>query len=563
MIRKTHALAVVAVLGAGLLALTACAPTTPNTPPTDPDALPLVGWTPVDPSTLAQGGTLNLAVSSIPTDAGNWNPNTSEGAEVDPIAVEAPSTGTMIRIKDDGSWEPDPSYAESVELVSEDPQVVEVKLNKDAVWEDGSPLTANDYKSTFAALSGKDTDYNIASSAGFEQITSFEVVDDYDFKVTFDPIYADWPAVFQISAVPAAIADDAKAWSLGFVDKPLPANGPYVFTAIDNDAKTVTAEVNPKWWGPAPKLDKITFTVIDQEAQAQSFANDEIDVIETLTPDAYLSAQEKKGAKVLRSGGVTYAQVTFNGTAAPLDDVKVRQAIAHGINREIMGTAANKPLGAPAAPDGNYIFIPGQDGYEDTAGDALGFDQDKAKALLTEAGWVNADGTWTKDGKELDISVIVPQGTASNELRAQQIQASMAEIDVKVTIDAVPGDDYFNNIIAGEYQLATFGWQGTAFNISSSESLFTPAQEPGDQGGQNYAFVSDDRLEDLWAKANAELDPAKRLEITSQINDVIAEYVPMLPLYAYPNIEVVDGDLANYGPATFKSIDWTEVGFTK
>jgi len=37
----------------------------------------------------------------------------------------------------------------------------------------------------------------------------------------------------------------------------------------------------------------------------------------------------------------------------------------------------------------------------------------------------------------------------------------------------------------------------------------------------------------------------------------------MLPLYAYPNIEVVDGDLANYGPATFKAVDWTEVGFTK
>ncbi|HWM33230.1 MAG TPA: ABC transporter family substrate-binding protein [Pseudolysinimonas sp.] len=562
MIRKNPALAAVAVLGAGLLALTACAPTQPG-PETDPNDLPAVGWTPVDPADLADGGTLNLAVSSIPTDAGNWNPNTSEGAEVDPIAVEAPSTGQMIRLTADGAWEPDPSYAESVELISEDPQVVEVKLNKDAVWEDGSPLTATDYQATFAALSGKDTAYNIASSAGFEQITSFEIVDDYDFKVTFDPIYADWAAVFQISAVPAAIANDAEAWSLGYVDKPLPSNGPFLFTKVDNDAKTVTAERNPKWWGPAPKLDKITFTVIDQEAQAQSFANDEIDAIEVLTPDAYISAQEKSGAQVLRSGGVTYAQVTFNGTAKPLDDVKVRQAIAHGIDRDIIGEAANKPLGAPAAPNGNYIFMPGQDGYEDTAGEALAFDQEKAKSLLTEAGWTNADGTWTKDGEELDISVIVPQGTASNELRAQQIQASLAEIDVKVTIDAVPGDDYFNDIIDGKYELATFGWQGTAFNISSSESLFTPAQEPGDQGGQNYAFVTDDRLEDLWAKANAELDPAKRLEVASEINDVIASYVPMLPLYAYPEIEVVDGDLANYGPATFLAIDWTEVGFTE
>jgi peptide/nickel transport system substrate-binding protein len=560
MIRKKSALAAVAVLGAGLLALTACAPTIPTTP-TDPDALPLTGWTPVDPSTLAQGGTVNLAVSGSPTDQGNWNPNTAEGAEVDAISVESPTTGTMIRIQSDGSWAPDPDYATSVELISDNPQVVEVKLNQDAVWEDGSPITSADYQATFAALSGANTDYNIASSAGFEQ-TTFEVVDDYDFKVTFDPIYADWPAVFQISAVPAAIASDVDAWNLGYVDKPLPSNGPFIYTSIDNSANTFTATVNPKWWGDAPKLDKITYTVIDQETQAQSFANDELDAIEVLTPDAYLAAQDKEGSVVLRSGGLTYSQVTFNGTAAPLDDVKVRQAIAHGIDREIMGEAANKPLGAPAAPDGNYIFMPGQAGYEDTAGEALAHDTDKAKALLTEAGWTNADGAWTKDGETLEVSVIVPQGTASNELRAQQIQASLAEIDIKVTIDAVPGDDYFNNIIAGKYQLATFGWQGTAFNISSSESLFTPAQEP-DSDGQNFAFITDPSLEDLWAQANVELDPDKRLAITSKINDVIASYVPMLPLYAYPNVQVVDGDLANYGPATFESIDWTAVGFTK
>jgi peptide/nickel transport system substrate-binding protein len=260
---------------------------------------------------------------------------------------------------------------------------------------------------------------------------------------------------------------------------------------------------------------------------------------------------------------VTYSQVTFNGTAAPLDDVKVREAIAHGIDREIIGKAANEPLGAPAAPDGNYIFMPGQAGYEDTAGELLGYDLDKAKQLLKDAGWENADGKWTKDGETLEISVVVPQGTASNELRAQQIQASLKKIDIKVTLDEVPSDEYFQDITDGKFQLATFGWQGTAFPISTAESLFSPAQEPGDQSGQNYSFVSDDSLAGLWAKANKELDPDKRLAITSEINKKVASVVGMLPLYAYPNVTVVDGDLANYGPSTFEAIDWTAVGFTQ
>ncbi len=561
--RKTSALAAVAVLGAGLLALTACAPGTPTTGGGDADSLPAVGWTAVDPGTLAQGGTLNLAVTNSPSDDGNWNQNTAEGAEVEAISVEAPTFGTGITIKGDGSWEANPDYASSIELTSEDPQVVTVKLNDKAVWEDGSPITAADYQATFHALSGEDPAYNIASSAGFEQVTSFDIASDYEFSFTVSPVYADWPNIMNAAILPASIANDPAAWNTGYVDKPTPSDGPYVFTSVDNSANTFVAEPNPNWWGDKPKLDKITFTVIDQETQAQSFANDEIDAVELLTPDAYLSAQDKDGAEVLRSGGLTYAQVTFNGTVAPLDDPKVRQAIAHGINREIIGQAANEPLGAPASPVGNYIFMPGQDGYTDTTGDALAYDKDKAMSLLTDAGWKHGDGKWTKDGKDLEISVIVPQGTASNELRAQQIQASLKEIDVKVTIDESPSADYFQNISDGKYELATFGWQGTAFNISSSESLFTPAQEPGDDLGQNYAFVSDDSLEDLWAKANVELDPAKRIEIAKQINDVIAKYVPMLPLYAYPNVYAVDGDLANYGPATFEAIDWTAVGFTK
>ena len=564
MIRRTHALAAIAVLGAGLLVLSACAPTKTDTgPTTDPNSLPLTGWTAVDPSTLTQGGTLNLATSDTPTGVGSWNPNTGLGANAEAVVVESPTAGSPVRIKTDGSWEADPNYATSVALVSDSPQVVEVKLNEKAVWEDGTPITASDYMATFAALSGKDSSFDIASSAGFDKVTAFDVKSDYDFTFTFGTPYADWANLLVAAAVPKAIASDAKAWSTGFADKPLPSSGPFIYTGVDNTAFTFTATPNPKWWGDKPKLDKITFTKIDQETQAQSFANSELQAVDVQTADAYLAAQKKAGAVVLRSSGLTYSQVTFNGTAAPLDDVKVREAIAHGINRDIIGKAANEPLGAPSAPDGNYIFMPGQAGYEDTAGTALGYDPAKAKQILTDDGWTNAGGKWTKNGTDLTVSVIVPQGTASNALRAQQIQASLKDIDIAVTINEVPGDSYFTDITDGKFQLATFGWQGTAFPISTAESLFSPEQKPGDQSGQNYSFVSDPALADLWAQANQELDPAKRLALTSQINDKVAAVVGMLPLYAYPNVTVVDGNLANYGPATFESIDWTKVGFKK
>jgi peptide/nickel transport system substrate-binding protein len=342
----------------------------------------------------------------------------------------------------------------------------------------------------------------------------------------------------------------------------MPSSGPFVMSKLDNNAKIYTETPNPKWWGEKPVLDKITWTVIDQGAQAQSFANNEINAVEAQDVDTYTAALKKSGAKALNSGGLDYSQVTFNGLQAPLDDVNVRKAIAQAIDRNLIAKTSNEPLGVKATTDGNWIFMPGQKGYEDTVEAKLPYDLDAAKKLLEDSGWKNENSQWTKDGKQLKLSVIVPQGTKSNELRAQQIQASLKKIDIAVSLDEVPSADYFTNIMAGKYEMATFGWQGTLFPISSSQSLFYPAGKPGGTG-QNFAYISDDKLGDLWKQANAELDPAKRLQIANDINNTIADVMPMLPIYPYPNVTVVDKNLANYGPATFLSVDWTQVGFTK
>jgi peptide/nickel transport system substrate-binding protein len=561
--RRTTALAAVAVLSTAGLALAGCAQ--PNAKPTnsEPPQLPLIGWTPVSADDVQQGGTLSLAVLSSGTDEGNWNISTTQGANVPVVNMQSPLMGTPYKATKDGSVTPDPNYATDIKLESESPQTVDVKLNEKAVWEDGSPLTAKDYEATFAALSGKNDKFNIASSAGFDKVSKFEVVSDYEFKFTFDTPYADWQALLTTPAVPADIASDPTKWA-SFTTKPLPSSGPFVMSKIDNSAKVYTETPNPKWWGDKPKLDKIVWKVIDQGAQAQTFANGEINAVEAQDVDTYTAALKKSGAKALSSGGLTYSQVTFNGLQAPVDNPDVRKAIAQAIDRNLIAKTANEPMGVKATTDGNWIFMPGQKGYEDTVGEKLPYDLDAAKKGLEKAGYKHEDNQWTKDGKQLKLSVIVPQGTKSNELRAQQIQASLKKIDVPVTLDEVPSADYFTNIQNGKYEMATFGWQGTLFPISSTESLFYPEMKPGGSG-QNYAFVTDDKLGDLWKQANTELDQTKRLDIAKEINNTIADYMPMLPIYPYPNVQVVDKNLANYGPGTFTDLtdDWTKVGFTK
>lgn len=558
----TAALASAVVLAIGALALSGCAQ--PNTGSSDSStaSLPLVGWKRVAASTLQDGGTLNLAVGSSGTDAGNWNINTTQGAEVDVTNLVAPLQGAPLIATDNGGTKVNPDYAESVTLTSTTPETISVKLNPKAVWQDGSPLTANDYKATWAALSGNNTAFNLASSAGYSQVNSFDVTGDYSFTFTFSTPYADWQNLLVAPALPAAVASDPNQWNNSFVSQPVPSSGPFIMSKLDNNAKVYTETRNPRWWGSTPRLSAITWTVIDQSSQAQAFANNEINAVSVSDVDTYVSALKKANSQALRSGGVTYAQVTFNGTQAPLNDVHVRKAIAQAIDRDLISKTANSPLGVKAVTDGNWIFMPGQNGYVDTMNNKLPYDQSAAKSQLEDGGWKNSNGAWTKDGKTLKLTITVPQGTKSNELRAQQIQASLKQIDIPVTLNEVPSSDYFTNIQNGQFQMATFAWQGTLFPISTAESLFYPAGKPGGTG-QNYSYITDKRLGDLWNKANTELNASKRLEIANDINNVIAEFVPMVPIYPYPNVEVVDGNLANYGPATFASTDWTQVGFTK
>jgi peptide/nickel transport system substrate-binding protein len=559
--RKPTAIAAVAVLGIGGLLLAGCAPV--NTTKATPTAqLPLVGWKNVPASSVTQGGTLNLAVLQSGTDGGNWNINTAEGNEQDVINILAPTTGGPYKATAAGGVEVDPNYATSITLTSKSPETIDVKLNPKAVWQDGTPITATDYQATFAALSGTNAAYDIASSQGFSDVDSFNVVSPTEFNFTFKTVYADWQGLLTDSPVQAAIANDPKKWSKGFVTAPMPSDGPYIVSKVDNPGETFTETPNPKWWGDKPKLDTITWKVIDQSAQGQAFVNGEISAVDAQDVDTYDAATKLAGSVKESSGGTTWSQVTFNGKATPLNDVKVRKAISQAIDRTIISKAANSPLGVEATTDGNWIFMPGQKGYTDTVSSKIPFDASASKKLLTSDGWKLKGGKWTKKGKTLSLSIIYPQGTASNELRAQQIQASLKKIDIAVTLQQVPSADYFTDIIDGKYEMATFGWGGTLFPISAAEALFYPAQKYGDQSGSNFAFITNPKLKTLFDKADSDLNSTTRLKYAQQINEVIAGYIPMLPIYPYPNVTIVDKGLANYGPATFAATDWTTVGFT-
>lgn len=557
--RSAKALGAVAMLSAAAMLFAGCAAgnTAPSTTDSPAAALPTVDWDAADAGDVQDGGTLNLAVDALPV---NYNNSQLDGNDVDTNTLLSPTQGGPLRITTDGGTEVNPDYASSVELTSDDPQVVEIKLNPKAVWEDGTPITVADYEATWKALNGTNTEYQVVSTTGWDQIASVEQgSDEFDVKITFSSVFADWQSLFGGTVLPAAIANDPVAFNTGYTAKAMPSYGPYVISNIDQTGQVVTLTPNPVWWGAKPKLDTILFKVVSQAQQGSSFANKEIDALYiSANADLYATAQSRDDAEIQATNGLTWTHVTMNAKEGPLSDVNVRKAVASVVNREQISSAANTPVDVPAVTQGDYIFMNGQEGYQDKA---LPHDTAAAEGFLKDAGYTKEGDSWTKDGEALKLTITVPADTATNIQRSEQVQADLGEFGIPVELTTVPAAQYFSDyVIPGNFEMVSFSWQGTPFPISSSEALFYPLDS-----GQNFTGTTDDKLGDLWTKANAELDPDKRIEIANQINEEIWSYVPMFPIAPLPNVWAVKQGLVNYGAAMFgySPVDWTIVGWKK
>lgn len=527
--------------------------------------LPTVDWTKADYAAVKAGGTLTLAIDQLPD---NWNTLQADGNNVSTGQITDPTTGGPVRNTADGGWEVNPDYATDVKLVSSDPQVVEVKLNPKAVWEDGTPVTYKDFEATVKASSGANKAYQTVSDNVYKDIASVTKEDtDQNFKITFKNKNADWPSILggstagtaTASILPAAIASDVKAFNEGYKSKPLPSDGPFKVSKVDTNGQVVTLVPNDKWWGAKPKLEKIIMKVVSRDGLAQAYANKELDAFSIGTnKNNYDTAKKRADGAVQQTGGLTWNHVTINGSKGPLADVKVRQAVARAIDRDTISASRLSPIGAPVTSMNNYIYMPGQKGYTDDASAVIGFDTAKSEALLKEAGYAKgSDGTQAKDGKKLELSYTLDANNPVSEQIFKQLQANLKVVGITLKNNTVPEDKFFSDyVLKSNFEMTGFAWSGTAFPVSSTESIFYPVDS-----GQNFTGITDKKLGDMWQKANAELDPAKRLVLANEIDKAVFAYVPVIPLTPTPNTYAVTTGLVNYGAAQFQSIDWTAVGW--
>jgi peptide/nickel transport system substrate-binding protein len=530
------------------------------------------------PSTQAvkQGGTLNWGADQEPT---GFNTNTSKDNGTAAINVIDRTWPTVFHQTPDFKASLDKDLMVSADVTSQNPQIVTMKINPNASWADGVPITADDFIyfwkmqkdpnntndscTNGCAQNGKPID-DATDGTGYKNISSIVGSDNgKTVTMTFSAPFADWKSLWS-QILPAHIAQKV-GWNDGF-DKFDPAvivsGGPYKIQSY-NPGKDLTLVVNDKYWGPKPHLDSIVYHFItDSAQQVPALQNKEVDMI---YPQPQLD--QVNGVKQLTdvnsevNFGLSFEHIDFNVKTPGLDDLVVRQAIATAIDRPKLVQRTVAQFSSKATILNNRMFVTNQPEYKDTSGGAYDKgDPAKAKQMLTADGYaLGADGIFAKAGKRLSFRISTTLGNALRLNEETLMQADVKAAGIEFKIDNAKSNIVFPRFSKHDFDIALFAWVATLYPTGNNPIY---SQCVNGSCGQNYGQFGNPTLDQTLTAGAAELDRAKEVDDYNAADKIVWDNMWTLPLFQKPTFIAVRNTYVNiHDNTTSEGPSWNAEGW--
>jgi peptide/nickel transport system substrate-binding protein len=404
--------------------------------------------------------------------------------------------------------EVEPALAASWDI-SDDGKVYTFKLHEGVKFHDGTDLTAEDVK--FSLDRARAEDSTNAQKGLFAQIDSVEAVDATTVKVTLKQPQGSF--LYNLGWGDAVIVAPESAE--GNKEKPI-GTGPFKF---DSWAKgsSITIVKNPDYWGEAVALDKAEFRIIpDAAAAVPALLSGDVHAFPNMPAgDALPQIQSDPRFKVAIGATEGETVLATNNKKAPFDNLKVRQAIAHTLDREAIMAAGSSGLGTPI---GSH-FSPANEAYVDLTG-TYPLDVEKAKALMKEAGY--------PDGFKATLKLPPPAYARDG---GQVIASQLREIGIDLEIIPVEWAQ----------------WLEQAFKGKDYDLTIVSHTEPNDIGiyaRKDYYFNYDNPdFDKVIAELDVASDQAKRNELFKQAQEILAKDAVNGFLFQLPKVGVWDAKL--------------------
>ncbi len=484
---------------------------------------------------------------------------------------------------------------ESATQTSSSPQTVVYTLNPKAVWSDGTPITADDFIYNYQAQSGNPayTDvggkpYDSASTAGYNQIQSVVgsnpsggaacapgstadrnvglCPNGRTVTVTFKPSFTDWRSLYT-DIVPAHIARTV-GWNTGFVGPTQTISGSWYTITSYNENQSLVLTRNPTYWGTPGKLDKIVFQFFSDDTQlVPALQNKEVNLINPATVNLSIvqTANQVPGTTKVTIPGLEFEHFDFNEADPYLARVGIREAIAHGVNRQALIQRTVGEISSGIKPLGSRMYVSTQPQYKPTN---FAYSPSTSASLLKEQGFTKgSDGYWhpnygPQKGQDLTFTI---QTTSGNSVRAQTeelFQAQMKAIGIKINIQNYDAQTFFGtNLVQGTYQIGEFAWVPTPF-VSSNQSIYCSYTDTA-KCGQNWIHYANSEADNLMATGSAAPSASQETTDYNKADAILWHDMATLPLYQKPQFWAWSNNLKNVLPNTASvGVTWNAENWT-
>lgn len=484
---------------------------------------------PIASPEAAKGGVYSTWGGPFPKSLNMWLDYNSFAAQIGGMLFE-PLVG-MHATED----KPVGVLADSWEI-SPDGRTYTFRIHPDAKWSDGQPVTAEDVQFYYDTMMDPK---NLTSlfRVDLSRFARPEVVDEKTVRITAEePHWKNFWTAAGFVALPKHAWKDVDFNKINF-EFPV-VSGPYELADVKMN-RSVTLKRRGDWWGRVKpynagkhNFDYLVFrSTEDRNKVLEMLKKGDIDSYPIFTAKIWA---EQTGFPQAQKNWVVKQSVfnkepkSFQGLALNLrrpvfQDIRVRRALAHLLNRELM----NEKLMF------NQYFLLNSyypDLYPDNINpDAplVKFDPEKARALLEEAGWtVGADGFLTKDGQRLTVTILHYDGTDLRHLNVYLQDLKAVGIDAR--IEVISRASFTKRVDDHDFDMIWSAWG--ASRLRDPESMWS-SKTADEIATQNYPGVKDAEIDRLIELQKTEMDAGRRNEILRQIDARLVEIMPYVLLW--------------------------------
>ncbi len=419
-----------------------------------------------------------------------------------------------------------------------------IKIRKNILWHDKKKFTAHDVVFTYNTIMNPKVYTSIISN--YKEVKSVKALDDYTIEIIYKKPYFKALEIWMTSIIPKHILEHEKDIMTSSFNRNPIGTGPYKLNSFKNSSD-IKLIANDDYFEGRAKIDELSYKFLPDSTTSFLMSKQNKLDLGGLTPlqiDRQIDKKFRKNYKIIEQQSFGYSYLGFNLRKKKFQDIRVRQALSLGINRQelvdILYFGHGKVCTGP--------FLPGTFAFNEKV-KATQPNLKKAKQLLKEAGY--------DENNPFSFELVTNTGNDIRINAAQILQYQLAKINVKVTIRVMEWQAFLNTVVnPRNFETILLGW-----SLSLIPDAYPLWHTNSDKLGRfNLVGYRNKEVDKLIEEGSTTVEKDKLSLIYKDIFRKITDDIPYLFLYIPNSITVINSKIKNVEPAfigiTHNQKDW-------